>query len=486
MEINLKGKAPIAKTLFEANHLIKELWSIACDLNEKKNINSKNSSLPPSKDKSSKNKSNTKRNNQRKKNPKKPGGQPGHKKNERKLIPIDEVDHTINCIPTQNCKCGGCVIPEPAVHRRHQQYEFPVIKPIVTEYRIHSGSCDSCNKRYLGKLPEGVSWSMLGPRATAMTAHLSGSYRISKQNIVNVYQDLFDFEMSTGMVCKAEQTVSKALAQPVEEAKQFIQSAKNVSVHADETSFKEKGKKMWAWIGITCLVAVFIIRQSRGKKVAQELLGHKFLGILCSDRYSAYQWVSEEKRQICWAHLRRDFTKISERTGSSAIIGSELINQTDKLFHCWDQFKKSIIDRKTLIKKTRFIRSSVESLLRRGVRSKNKKTAGTCRNILFYPTAMWRFIEVEGIEPTNNLAEQMIRTLAIWRKTSFGTQSQAGTLYMERILTTVATCKLQKRNVLKYLTNVVDCYVRKIKPPPLVNYKISEDNKAEPMLDKAA
>jgi transposase len=191
------------------------------------------------------------------------------------------------------------------------------------------------NAKQQGTLPNGVSFSMLGVRATAMTANLSGTYRISKQNIVNMYRDIFDFNLSVGMVCKAEKTVSKALASPINQAKHFVRSATEVSVNSDETGFKEKGKRMWAWIAISCLVAVFIIRDSRNKKVAQALLGKNFKGILCSDRYTAYQWVPNVKRQICWAHLERDFRKISERIGSSGIIGADLLVQTNNLFHFW-------------------------------------------------------------------------------------------------------------------------------------------------------
>ena len=190
----------------------------------------------------------------------------------------------MSCTPDKQCSCGGSVIVERGVNRRHQQYEFPVIKPIVTEYQICTGVCSHCDKRHIGKLPLGVSWSMLGLRATAMTAHLSGTYRISKQNIVHMYQDIFGFQLSTGMVCKAEKTVSRAVSAPVVAAKQYIQSAENVGVHADETGFKEKGKGMWAWVGITSRVAVFMIRKGRTKKAAQELLGEDFKGILCSDR----------------------------------------------------------------------------------------------------------------------------------------------------------------------------------------------------------
>ena len=468
MDINLKGKTPKASTVKEANEIIKALWAIIQKLSERVETNSKNSSLAPSKDRSSQNKSNIKRNEERRKNPKKSGGQLGHKKHERTLLPLDQVDNVVQCCPDDQCCCGGYVILNTETYRRHQQYEFPVIRPIVTEYQIYSGMCNQCDKKQQGKLPSGVSFSMLGQRATAMTANLSGTYRISKQNIVNMYQDIFDFNISVGMVCKAEKTVSRALSAPVNQAKHFIRSADQASVHSDETGFKEKGKRMWAWIAISCLVAVFIIRGSRCKKIAKALLGKNFKGILCSDRYSAYRWVPNERRQLCWAHMERDFRKISERTGSSSIIGAELLTQTNNLFHFWHQFKDGHIDRDMLMKKTRPIRIFIEGLLRQGIRSKNKKTSGTCRNILSYGPALWRFLETHGVEPTNNLAERLIRTIAIWRKTSFGTQSKAGSLYMERVMTVVATCKLQGRNILNYLTSAVKSYIEKSAFPSLL------------------
>lgn len=276
------------------------------------------------------------------------------------------------------------------------KYEFPVIRPMVTEYQIYAGDCNQCNKNSLGKLPTGVSWSMLGQRATAMTANLSGTYRISKNNIVCMYRDIFDFDLSVGMICKAEKTVSHALEAPVNQANIFIKSSDNVGINADETGFKEKGRRMWAWIATSCFVAVFIIRKNRNKSIAKELLGENFKGILCSDRYSAYQCIPNEKRQLCWAHLERDFRKISERTESSGIIGADLLVQTNNLFHFWHQFKNGDIDRNTLKKKTKSIRIFIEGLLRRGKRSKHNKTSGTSRNILSYGSALWSFMEFFG------------------------------------------------------------------------------------------
>ena len=391
------------------------------------------------------------------------------------MLPIDKVNRVIRCSPSDNCACGGQVILNVDIHHRHQEYEFPVIRPIVTEYQIYRGTCNQCSKDHQGKLPISVSWSMLGPRATAMTANLSGTYRISKKNIVCMYRDIFDFNLSVGVVCKAEKTVSGAIAAPVYQAKYFIRSAEEVSVNSDETGFKEKSKSMWAWIAVSCFVAVFIIRHGRSKKVAKELLGKNFNGILCSDRYSAYQWISNDSRQICWAHLERDFRKISERTGSSSMIGNDLLEQTNNLFHFWHQFKDGDIDRNTLKMKTKPVKIFIERLLRQGKRSKNKRTSGTCRNILSYGPALWRFLETNDIEPTNNLAERLIRTITIWRKTSFGTQSKAGSLYMERVMTVVATCKLQGKNILDYLAHAVKSYIEKSNFPSLLP-KIEESH----------
>lgn len=488
MDIELSQDAPTASTLAEANATIKALWSLLqslsnrmdklsdenkslksklAKLSEKSKTNSKNSSLCPSKDKDSKNKSNVRRNALRKKTGKKRGAQAGHKRHERALLPPEEVDHIISCHGRSHCSCGRKTkLSE--IFRRHQKFEFPVIKPEVTEYQLHSTYCSHCDKTYSGQLPDGVSGSMLGLRATAITACLSGLYRMSKQNIVRLYQDIFNLSISTGMVCKTEKVVSKSLEQPVESLKSHIRSVSSeVGVHADETGFKEQGKKRWAWVGITGLVAVFIIRQGRSKQVAKELLGEKFSGILCSDRYSAYNWIPAKQRQVCWAHLERDFRKLSERTGTSSIVGSELLELTYQLFHHWHEFKDKVINRGQLRRRTKPIRSKIESLLERGTKSRNKKTAGTCRSILAYRKGLWRFLETDNIEPTNNLAERTIRPLVIWRKTSFGTQSALGSLYMERIMSVVATCQLQGRNILEYLTAAVKAYLNKGNCPSL-------------------
>ena len=476
MKFDFNKPAPQPKNLPEANRIIKRLWKLCADSkklkvkleaqNERLNTNSDNSSLPPSKD----NKSKSRKKRKKKKSIRKQGAQHGHEAKKRELLPVSEVDKVEKIYPEKQCPCSGTVNIRDEF-RRHQTYELPVIKPFVTEYQMMSGECNLCGRICWASLPLGIPTGMFAPRAIAMISTLTGGYRMSKRNVVNLFDDVYNFKISVGSVINAEKIASKAMEAPVEEAKQFIKNADGVEVHADETGHKEKGKKMWAWVAVTMLVAVFIIRSSRGSKVAKELLGDKFKGILNSDRWNGYSWVSTVRRQLCWAHLKRDFQKIAERNGVSKIIGEKLLSYEHNMFLYWRKVKAGEKTKKEFQLYMKRIRREVELLLLRGTRSRNSKTAGTCRHILSLKDALWTFVDCDGVDPTNNTAEQVIRTHVIWRKVCFGTQSANGTLYMERVLTVVGSCKLQERNVLDFITHAVESYFFEKRSPSLIPKK---------------
>lgn len=302
--------------------------------------------------------------------------------------------------------------------------------------------------------------------AMAKIATLTGDYRMSKRAVTNLFEDFYGLNISSSTVSNIEAKISEALQEPVEEAKNFIQQ--QAAVNADETGYKEKGNKMWAWVAIASLVAVFVMRTSRSSSVIKELLGTTFKGILCTDRWSGYSWMAAIFRQLCWAHLIRDFKKISERSGKSGKIGDELLLCIKRMFRYWYQLKKGIIDRQKFREIMKPIRKRIELLLLAGTKCGNKKTVGTCKKILKAKEALWTFVEQKNIEPTNNIAEQVLRRIVIWRKTSFGTQSAKGTLYMEQTMTVVASCKLQKRNVLNFITDAIKAHLSKTKAPSLI------------------
>ncbi len=269
-----------------------------------------------------------------------------------------------------------------------------------------------------------------------------------------------------GLISQSEELISAALQTIVQEAHAHIQQA--AVVHSDETGHKEKGKKKWMWVAIAGMVSVFMARACRSTEIAKELLGSAFAGILVSDRYSAYSWVDAVRRQWCWAHLLRDFTKISERSGVARQVGEQLLEYGKRMFRYWHKVRDGTLSREKFQRYMAHIQVRVETALQRGVLHGDAKTANTCKGILKFKTALWTFVYTPGVEPTNNLAERTIRSYVIWRKTSFGTQSKRGSVYMERIMTTVGSCKLQGRNVLEFLTHAVRAQIGNGNKPSLL------------------
>jgi transposase len=295
---------------------------------------------------------------------------------------------------------------------------------------------------------------------------LTGGYRLSKRLVQGLLQDVFQIDLSVGAISQSEELLSAALAPSVEQAHEYIQQAP--VVHADETSHKEKGQTHWMWIAIAERVSVFLARAARSAAMARELLSAGFAGILVSDRYAAYGWIAAQHRQVCWAHLLRDFTKMSERSGTAGRIGAELIAHTQRMFAFWYRVRDGTLSRDGFACHMLFLRNRIENTLRRGTTCDESRTANTCRRLLHLRQALWTFVETPAIEPTNNLAERTLRGYVIWRKICFGSQSRRGSLYMQRMMTVVGSCKLQGRNSLEFVTQAVLAHCGKGTRPSLV------------------
>lgn len=438
-----------------------ELRKKNAELKEKMNTNSQNSSKPPSSDLFKKKKRRSKTH--KAKSNRKQGGQPGHVGYTRTPLPPEEVDHFILCVPPKQCECGQS-IQKMTDFKQHQVHELPLVKPIVTEYQLFDGICCGCGQKHTAKLPLGVPKCMLGPVAMSKVATLTGNYRLSKRNTVNLLQDFYGLPISIGTISNTEKTVSLALKAPVEE---LVKSIPNQpSVYMDETSHKEQNNRMWTWVAATLLICVFFIRKGRNMDVTFEILGKKFSGNLNSDRYSAYNWVYF--RQLCWSHLKRDFKKISERSGQSGRVGDALLLYHRRMFIYWHRVKRGKLSREQFKQLMIPIRLQIESCLERGTVCGHAKTQRTCLNILEYKSSLWTFVEKAEIDPTNNHSERLLRRFVIWRKTSFGTQSEKGSRFMERVMSIAATCQLQKRNVLDFISETIRSYLSNQAGPSLL------------------
>jgi hypothetical protein len=228
-------------------------------------------------------------------------------------------------------------------------FEIPPIELLIDEYRLHWQRCLDCGERTRAEFPEGVSAEGYGPRLTALIGLYGSFFRASYRMTQALVEDLFGVEVALGTIRKLRQRLSEAVASAVEEAKQYVQQSE--VVYADETSYKQgnadgenpQNRGGWLWVMAAPLVAYFEIQLSRATKAAQDLLGLDFIGILLSDRYKGYSWVDSSRRQLCWAHLIRNFEKIAERLERSGEIGRELVERAQRLFHEWHRVRDGTI-----------------------------------------------------------------------------------------------------------------------------------------------
>jgi transposase len=378
------------------------------------------------------------------------GGQPGHPGHTRALLPLEEVETVVPVKPTQCSRCQHPLTGDDSQPYRHQVSELPSVEPVVTEYQLHRLVCPACGAPTRAPLPVGVPPGSFGPRVHAIVALCTGAYRLSKRTTQEVMADLFGLPMSLGTMPQLAQATEQAVAAPVAAAQAYVRA--QPVAYLDETGWREERARAWLWVAVTAWVTVFVVRLSRGAKVAQELLGERFYGILVTDRWSAYSWYPTRWRQVCWAHLLRDFEAMIERGGRSQEIGAALRQQAHQMFHWWHQVRDGTLTHAQFRILMRPIRCHVARLLKAGQTCGVPKTEAVCREVSKLYDALWTFVRVEGVEPTNNAAERAIRPGVLWRKGSFGTQSAKGSRFVEAMMTVVATLRQQHRNVLAYLT----------------------------------
>ncbi len=393
-----------------------------------------------------------------------PGGQPGHLASQRTLLPPERVDQVIDYWPVA---CGACQQPldqplEASVAAAgvaggdfvpHQVSDLPPLRAEVTEHRLYRVRCGTCGAQTRATLPPDVPTGAFGPRLQATVALLSGRYHLSRREVADLRGTLLDAPLCVGSVDGLCQATSDALAGPVAALAATLPVAP--VANADETTWRQAGQPRWLWTVVTPLVTVFVIAASRGSQVIKDLLGEGFTGILGSDRWSAYGWLDVAYRQVCWAHLTRDFQALVDRGGVATPVGTMALALVRDLFTTWHQFRDGTLDRAGLQCAMQPVQDGFERLLDDGMACADPKAAGLCRALDRLWPALWTFLdEEEGVEPTNNVAERALRPAVLWRKGSFGTQSDGGARFVERLLTVTATCKQQRRSVLDYLTAV--------------------------------
>lgn len=426
---------------------VDDLKAEIAGLRERLGQNSANSSKPPSSDPPS-----YKRKPPREPKRRKRGGQPGHQGSTRGLLSADEVDHLVVLRPAACADCGRRLQGDDPHPERHQISEVPPVRAEVTEYRRHTLRCRGCGGLTRADWPAGVRQTSFGSRAQAVVGYLTGRLGVSHRDVVEATAALYGLRMSAGSVSAIQRRVSHALATPAEEAARFVRQ--QVAQHVDETGWREAGHLKWLWVNATRDVTAFEVLEGRGAAEAGRMIDVQAGGIITTDRYSAYNRLAARRRQVCWAHLARDFQAMVERGGGSAAVGVALLKQAGRLFKLWHKVRDDGLSRERLAAGMRPVRRKVKQWLEAGARSEHQKTRRTCANILKVERSLWTFVRVAEVEPTNNAAERALRRAVLWRRKSFGTQSAEGSRFVGRVLTAVESLRQQGREVLEYLARV--------------------------------
>jgi transposase len=428
------------------------------ELERRLSRSSRNSSLPPSQDPPS-----------APPRPRRPGsgrtrgGQPGHEGSYRRLLPPERVNEVVEHWPQ---RCDSCAHEFGELERvdaaqpwRHQVAELPAIAVRVSEHQLHAVRCPACTSRTRAELPRDVSRSAFGPRLQAAVVTLTVRNRVSRRDTTELARELFGVELATGSVDAIMQRAGEALAGPYTRLEQQLKKAPVVNI--DETGWKTCSRNRTLWGALTSQSAVFRIAAGRHGFEARTLLGERFAGIVCSDRWRGYDYLDPSQRQLCWAHLLRDFTAHSEGMGEQQTFGEDGLQIAHDLFGAWRAYQQDG-DRARLQDQIAPLHARLRALLEHAARksTKTKYHRLFAKSLLKRWPALWTFAHTDGVEPTNNHAERGLRGAVIYRKLSLGSQSEQGERTIERLLSASITCRLQRRSLFAYLTEVLSASTR--------------------------
>ena len=398
------------------------------------------------------------------------GGQPGHPPHLKRLLPPERVQRVVPYVPERCQHCDAALPaqasandPEPT---RHQVADLPPVRAQIVEYQGHARTCPCCGEVTRASIPEEIRRESIGPSLAAAMSYLAGCHQVSKRGVEEISETLFEVPVALGKVSNLEHEMSKALATAHAEAIEAVQAAP--VKYVDETGWKKQGKKCWLWVATTPYAAAFILHSRRGLSGLTLLLGDTILGIIVSDRWSAYRGLPVRRRQLCWAHLKRDFQALVDLGGKAKPFGDQLLAFTEDMFYWWSRVRDGTMARSTMLTYINEQRPWLRDLLAGGCASGCAKTAGMCGQLLELEPAMWTFLRHEGVEPTNNRAERAVRKGVLWRKKSFGCVSERGCRFVERILTVVQTLRQQGRPVWQFLRDALQAHRSSQAAPMLV------------------
>ena len=436
------------------------------DLEARLHLTSRNSSKPPSSDPPGAPPAPRQR-----PTGKKRGGQPGHEGKTRRWFPPEAVDEIVNVHPSRCRRCARALGAEAfgvLEAARHQVVEIPPSLACVTEYVLHRAVCSACGEATSAGLPEGVMPWAVGPRLQALLSTLSGRFRLSRREVLEAAEAFFGpkARLSLGTLLALERRTHLALQPAHEEAQSAVLAT--AVVHPDETVFYEGTHKSWLWVAATPRVAYYRIDAQRGRAAFHRLLP-EFDGAIVVDRWKAYLRHPHAQRQLCWAHLKRNFQELVDRGSPATRVGRAGLKAVDAVFSGWRRHQGGHLSLPGLGRRLAPTRRQLERALKRGLKNADRKACAMSKDLLPQFECLWTFTKHDGMPPHNNLAERLIRPAVLWRKNCFGTQSERGSRFAECMLTVAQTLRLQGRSVLDYVERAIRAHRLGEPAPSLLN-----------------
>jgi transposase len=437
--------AELEKVVAPLQEQVRLLQEEVRELRARLNLSSKNSSKPPSSDppwfpRPPANPTGRKQ-----------GGQPGHPGAKRAEFRATEIDHHVAIEPERCEKCKGSLararVGEPEVV---QVVDLPPVAAEVTEYTLGTKCCPGCGHVTAAPLPTGVEGA-IGLRFQAVLAVLVGRFRLSRREVQEAALALFGpkARVSLGWISVLEQRTAQALLPAYVEIEAAVRASP--VVNADETSWRERRKSAWLWHASTPGLSLYRIDPRRNREAFERLLGEDFKHLLVSDRWSVYRCLSKRMRQICWAHLKRNFQELVDRGGASVEVGQEGLDILREVMLALEAHRENCTALATLSRHLSPLRLRMFNMIQRGVENADVDARKLCRDLEVLFPCLWTFARVKGVPITNNLAERRLRPAVLWRKTSFGTHSSPGSRFAERMMTVVQTLRAQGRSILDFV-----------------------------------
>lgn len=455
LEFHLKNTQEALDKTLEAlaktQNLLKLALERISELEERLNKNSKNSSKPPSSDRKPNNEN-------QKSNEKKPRNGIS-----RTLIPAEEIDHFVDCSLANCPDCGSDHLSKDEQSECLQQVELPEIKAIVTQFNRFRYTCACCGSRSTADLPKGTPNSAFGTRLMALIATLTGALHLSKRDVISLINDLYRINICEGSIINVEGRVSNAIGEVYLRIHRIVTESLS-SKHFDETSWRDRGKNGYVWVASTCQAVCFKIDAHRSREAFLKFVGRLAPGPVVTDRYAVYKDVTPD-HQHCLAHLIRDFRKFGERKGLDGEIGLSIEKELREACKIHKRYRQEEISLKSRNHRLRHSRQRLEGYLIDGLANGSDDFAKFTEHILNHFDHLWTFARFPNVDPTNNLAERDLRKIVLWRKKSYGTRSDRGQRFVERISTVCGTLNRTGQNIIEFLRKALSAFYSGLEAP---------------------